>query len=54
MVAAGTMYTFDAQALNFQIFHSIQELIALDGRSMNAVFGVTGDLLWIHQELQPE
>lgn len=54
MAAAGTMYIIDAHALIFQMFHAIQELNAPDGRPMNAVFGVTRDLLWLHQEVRPE
>lgn len=54
MSAAGTMYIIDAHALIFQMFHAIQELNAPDGRPMNAVFGVTRDLIWLHQEVQPE
>jgi DNA polymerase I len=54
MSSAGTMYIIDAHALIFQMFHAIQELNAPDGRPMNAVFGVTRDLIWIHQEVQPE
>src|SRR6266545_761792 len=54
MASAGTMYIIDAHALIFQMFHAIQELNAPDGRPMNAVFGVTRDLIWLHQEVKPD
>ncbi len=54
MASVGTMYVIDAHALIFQMFHAIQELNAPDGRPMNAVFGVTRDLIWLHQEVRPD
>jgi DNA polymerase-1 len=49
------MYLIDAHALIFQMFHAIRDMMsAPDGRPTNAVFGVTRDLLWLQEEVQPE
>ena len=49
------MYLIDAHALIFQMFHAIRDMMsAPDGRPTNAVFGVTRDLLWLQEEVQPD
>jgi DNA polymerase I len=54
MAAPGTMYLIDAHALIYQMFHAIPMMNAPDGRPTNALFGVTRDLLWLHEEVQPD
>jgi DNA polymerase I len=51
---AGTMYLIDAHALIYQMFHAIPVMNAPDGRPTNAIFGVTRDLLWLHEEIKPD
>ena len=51
---SGSMYLIDAHALIYQMFHAIPAMNAPDGRPTNAVFGFTRDLLWLHQEVQPD
>jgi DNA polymerase-1 len=50
----GSVYLIDAHALIFQMFHAIPAMNAPDGRPTNALFGVTRDLLWIHDEVKPD
>ncbi len=50
-----TMYIIDAHGLIYQMFHAIRDQMnSPDGRPTNAVFGVTRDLLQLHQEVQPD
>ncbi len=48
------MYLIDAHALIYQMFHAIPPMNASDGRPTNALFGVTRDLLWLHEEVRPD
>ena len=54
MKNSGSMYLIDAHALIYQMFHAIPAMNAPDGRPTNAVFGVTRDLLWLHEEVRPD
>ncbi|MCE9531160.1 MAG: DNA polymerase I, partial [Planctomycetes bacterium] len=54
MGTSGSMYLIDAHALIYQMFHAIPAMNAPDGRPTNALFGVTRDLLWLHQEVKPD
>jgi DNA polymerase-1 len=49
----GSVYLIDAHALIYQMFHAIPAMNAPDGRPTNALFGVTRDLFWIHEEVRP-
>lgn len=51
---SGSMYLIDAHALIYQMFHAIPAMNAPDGRPTNALFGVTRDLYWIHEEVRPD
>jgi DNA polymerase-1 len=48
-----TLYLLDSHALIYQMFHAIPAMSAPDGRPVNAVFGVTRDLLTIADEVKP-
>src|SRR5262245_38313665 len=48
-----SLYLLDTHALIFQMFHAIPQMNAPDGRPTNAVFGVTRDLIAIHEDIQP-
>jgi DNA polymerase-1 len=48
-----TLYLLDSHALIYQMFHAIPAMSAPDGRPVNAVFGVTRDLLTIADEVRP-
>jgi DNA polymerase I len=51
----GSMYVIDAHALIYQMFHAIRDqMSAPDGRPTNAVFGFTRDLMYLHDDVQPE
>jgi DNA polymerase I len=50
----GSVYLIDAHALIYQMFHAIPLMNAPDGRPTNALFGVTRDLLWLHEEVKPD
>ncbi len=54
MNTPGNMYLIDAHALIYQMFHAIPAMSAPDGRPTNALFGVTRDLLWLHEEVKPD
>src|SRR5580704_5236356 len=54
MNTPGSVYLIDAHALIYQMFHAIPHMNAPDGRPTNALFGVTRDLLWLHEEVKPE
>jgi DNA polymerase-1 len=49
----GSVYLIDAHALIYQMFHAIPAMNAPDSRPTNALFGVTRDLFWIHEEVRP-
>lgn len=48
-----TLYLLDSHALIYQMFHAIPAMSAPDGRPVNAVFGVTRDLMNIADEVKP-
>src|SRR5262245_61168936 len=48
-----SLYLLDTHALIFQMFHAIPQMTAPDGRPTNAVFGVTRDLITIHEDTRP-
>jgi DNA polymerase-1 len=48
-----TLYLIDSHALIYQMFHAIPTMTSPDGRAVNAVFGVTRDLLTIAEEVKP-
>ena len=48
-----TLYLIDTHALIYQMFHAVPPMSAPDGRPTNAVFGVTRDLINIHEEVKP-
>ena len=51
--SSATLYLLDTHALIFQMFHAIPQMTAPDGRPTNAVFGVTRDLISIHEDIKP-
>lgn len=51
--APSTLYLLDTHSIIFQMFHGVGPMNAPDGRPTNAVYGVTRDLLNIHEEIQP-
>lgn len=48
-----TLYLIDSHALIYQMFHAIPAMSAPDGRPVNAVFGVTRDLINISEDIRP-
>lgn len=48
-----TLYLIDSHALIYQMFHAIPAMSAPDGRPVNAVFGVTRDLISISEDIRP-
>jgi DNA polymerase I len=48
-----TLYLIDSHALIFQMFHAIPAMTSPNGRPVNAVFGVTRDLMNIADEVKP-
>lgn len=48
-----TLYLIDSHALIYQMFHAIPAMSAPDGRPVNAVFGVTRDLINIAEDIRP-
>lgn len=48
-----TLYLIDSHALIYQMFHAIPPMSAPDGRPVNAVFGVTRDLINISEDIRP-
>jgi DNA polymerase-1 len=48
-----TLYLIDSHALIYQMFHAIPAMSAPDGRPVNAVFGVTRDLISISEDVRP-
>jgi DNA polymerase I len=51
--SSASLYLLDTHALIFQMFHAIPQMTAPDGRPTNAVFGVTRDLISIHEDTKP-
>ncbi len=48
-----TLYLIDSHALIYQMFHAIPAMTSPDGRPVNAVFGVTRDLINISEDIRP-
>src|SRR5262245_62768423 len=48
-----SLYLLDTHALIYQMFHAVPQMTAPDGRPINAVFGVTRDLLDIVENVRP-
>ena len=48
-----TLYLIDSHALIYQMFHAIPAMSTPDGRPVNAVFGVTRDLINIAEDIRP-
>ncbi|QVL31822.1 DNA polymerase I [Telmatocola sphagniphila] len=55
MSSRQTMYIIDAHGLIYQMFHAIRDaMTSPDGRPTNAVFGVTRDLIYLHEDVRPD
>ncbi len=49
-----SVWVVDAHSLIFQVFHAIPEMTSPRGRSVNAVFGFTRDMLFLLETKRPD
>ena len=53
-LAGKTVWILDSHAILYQVFHAIPEMTTPDGQAINAVYGMTRDLMGILENYRPD